>query len=324
MRRGTIGALVVATALGAGSVAASAAGGDGLPVTATASPKTGIESADGAERYVALGAGRNGTTVARISRATGEVQQWRYLPEFLTVPGVAFDGSVTGLSADNETLVLSSPFALGQRKTELTVLDAQRLRVQDRITLRGSFAVDAISPDGGQLYLIEYLSPRNPTQYSVRAFDLDRGRLLPDPILDPDESGDEMYGTPMTREMSPDGRWAYTLYDGRSEDFIHALDTERGTAVCIDLDELQTRVWNLDMQRSADGGALELTKRGETEAVVDTKTFEVAYPTADGATGEPSDGSDGVHAWLLAVGAAVLAAIVGAFAFRRRRAAPAG
>ena len=324
MRRGRIGALLVATALGAGVVAPSPASAAGDPVTTAANPKTGVESADGAERYVALSNGRNGTTVARIARDTGEVLEWRYLPEFLTVPGVAFDGSVTGLSADNETLVLSQPFALGQPETELTVLDTQRLQVRDRITLRGSFAVDAISPDGGQLYLIEYLSPRDPTQYNVRAYDLDRGRLLPEAIVDPNESGDEMYGTPMTRETSPDGRWAYTLYDGQSEDFIHALDTERGTAVCVDLDELQTKVWNLDMERSADGGTLELSHRGETEATVDTSSFEVTYASAAGAASESSEGGDGAGAWLLAVGAAVVAAVVAALAFRRRRAVPAG
>ena len=39
--------------------------------------------------------------------------------------------------------------------------------------------------------------------------------------------------------MSPDGRWAYTLYDGNGKTpFIHALDTSRSTARCIDLDAL--------------------------------------------------------------------------------------
>ncbi len=39
---------------------------------------------------------------------------------------------------------------------------------------------------------------------------------------------------PLSRTMSPDGRWAYTLYSG-DENFVHALDTADGQARCIDL-----------------------------------------------------------------------------------------
>ena len=91
------------------------------------------------------------------------------------------------------------------------------------------------------MYLIHYPQPRDPTAYEVRAYDLRRGGLLHDPIVDPDEPGEEMAGWPQTRSLSPDGRWAYTLYLPAQRDhlpFIHALDTERGTAVCIDLDAL--------------------------------------------------------------------------------------
>ena len=120
-------------------------------------------------------------------------------------------------------------------------LDTRRLKVLDTVTLDGTFTFDALSPDGRQMYLIEYTSPRDLTQYSVRAYDLERERLLPEPIIDPNESGEEMAGFPQTRATSPDGRWAYTLYESAERDhppFIHALDTKRGTAVCIDLDPL--------------------------------------------------------------------------------------
>jgi len=129
-------------------------------------------------------------------------------------------------------------FALGQPETKLAVLDAHNLDPEDQVELNGSFGIDAISPDGSRIYLIEYLSPRDFTEYRVRAYDLDRGRLLPNPIIDPKESGEEMYGMPLTRATSPDGRWAYTLYTGPKENFIHALDTKRATAVCIDLDDV--------------------------------------------------------------------------------------
>ena len=67
-----------------------------------------------------------------------------------------------------------------------------------------------------------------------------------------------------------------------------------------------------------------LTHRGETEAVVDTETFEVTYPDATGATGESGGGGGDAGVWLLAAGVAGLAAVAGALALRRRRAAPAG
>lgn len=48
-----------------------------------------------------------------------------------------------------------------------------------------------------------------------------------------------MQGVPLTRAMSADGRFAYTLYERpTAPPFIHALDTARGTAACIDLPSL--------------------------------------------------------------------------------------
>ena len=45
-----------------------------------------------------------------------------------------------------------------------------------------------------------------------------------------------MRGSPITRATSSDGRWAYTLYDGAGgTPFLHALDTSKRQARCIDL-----------------------------------------------------------------------------------------
>jgi hypothetical protein len=321
MRRAMVGALSGAMALMALAAAPPNAGADGLPVTATG--REGVASTDGEMRYVALRADR-GTVVARISQETGKVLKDRYLPREVGIPAVAFDGSAAGLSADGSTLAVMPNYLVGRSRTELDVLDARSLTVRDHVRLNGSFTFDAISPDGGIIYLVEYLSPRDLTQYNVRAYDVERGRLLPDPITDPEESGEQMYGMAMTRVMSPDGRWAYTLYDGRGEDFIHALDTERGEAVCIDLDELQTKVWRLDMKGSADGGTLRLTHKEDVEAVVDTKTFEVTYPHAAPATEAPSDGDGGgSDTWIAVAVAAGTAATLAVVLLRRRRAAAA-
>jgi hypothetical protein len=84
-----------------------------------------------------------------------------------------------------------------------------------------------------------------------------------------------MRGAPLTRAMSPRGRWAYTLYDGGgATPFVHALDTARRTARCIDLDGVSLqRASRLRMR--ATGGTIELRDHGRVAFVVDTRTFRV-------------------------------------------------
>ena len=67
-----------------------------------------------------------------------------------------------------------------------------------------------------------------------------------------------MRGQPLSRAMSPDGRWAYTLYDGNGETpFVHALDTSRATARCIDLDAIggDENLWRLRLACAATGSS---------------------------------------------------------------------
>ena len=59
------------------------------------------------------------------------------------------------------------------------------------------------------------------------ALDLRTGRLRGEPIMDPREPDEQMGGVPLTRTMSPDMRWVYTLYSGE-HNFVHALDTKDG------------------------------------------------------------------------------------------------
>ena len=133
------------------------------------------------------------------------------------------------------------------------------LRPRAVITLRGDFSFDALSPDGRWLYLVQYLSRRDPSRYLVRLYDLKTHRLRPEPIIDPNEVGDVMRGMPVTRSSSPDGRFAYTLYDGAGEHpFIHALDTVEKSARCIDLHGLMgfQRLGELKLDVSPDGGSI--------------------------------------------------------------------
>jgi hypothetical protein len=197
------------------------------------------------------------------------------------------------------------------------------------IRLTGDFSFDAISPDGTLLYLVQYLSPRDPTRYLVRLYDLDAGRLLPNPIIDPREVGDVMRGTPITRAGSPDGRWAYTLYDGAGQHpFIHALDTVGRTARCIDLHGLTgfDRLSELRLELAPDGGTLSVVHPGseQTHAVVDTQSWGVTEPRAPAPPrpAEPEAGHDPPYLLLAGILAAAVGTAVGLVRIVRRRRPP--
>lgn len=319
--------LVLATMLGlttlvpTGPVTVAAA--DGLPVPVTNSPE-GVPSLAGDVRYFAVPT-RDETVLSEIEQDGGEVSRTSTHDGRYVVPAVAIDGSGSGLSADGGTLVLIRPrMRFPQQSTKLAVFDTNRLRRPELLTLKGDFSFDAISPDGSTLYFIEYLS-RDPTDYAVRSYDLATGQLDPAPIVDADEPDEAMAGYPLTRESSPDGRWAYTLYDSPGHPFIHALDTQEATAQCIDLPEtLSTReLYNAHLIVDESGSSLTVEGRSGPLAVVDTQTFAVGEPGEPAAPGTPAD--DG-ESWLLlaALGAGLLAIATAAIALLLpRRRAPA-
>lgn len=297
--------------------AASAAGGPVAPVQGP----PGISAVGGHVRYVTIDAGRN-TIVERVDAASGAIRRSLHLAGRFGVPGAAYDGSTTGLSADGRTLVLARfTAAWPSRRTALVVLDTPSLRLRDRIALHGYFTVDAISPSGRWLYLIHYTSVAA-NHYEVRAYDLATRRLTPRPIVDPRDRTEKMEGTPIARRVSRDGRWAYTLYAGRSP-FVHMLDTARLTAVCVDLPSwMGTDLSSTQLALSRDGRALELRSNGVTDAVVDTRTFVVRRP-APVAIARPPEravrhGSGGPWAFVLAAVAALGAAGIATAARRRR------
>jgi hypothetical protein len=248
-------------------------------------------------RYVAL-AGAGGTVVERIRVDGGTIEAVRRLPGELGVPVAAYDGTTTGLSADGRTLVLAS--ALPDRRpwrTRLVVLDTDRLRVRDRIVLRGATMVDALSPDGRWLYLTRYGSDL--TGYEVRAYDLAAGRLLRKPIVDPREPDEAMQGLPVARSMSPDGRWAYTLYMRPvGEPFVHALDTRGRTAACIDLPMLEgVDLTGMHLQVREGGATLAVASDAGPRALIDTHSWAVRRPAAPPAR-RPAP-TDGGFPWLV-------------------------
>jgi hypothetical protein len=202
------------------------------------------------------------------------------------------------------------------------VLDAEHLRVRAFVTLRGDFSFDAISPSGSWLYLVQYLSRRDPTRYAVRAYDVQAGRLVPGPIVDPTEPDERMGGYPLARAWSPDRRWAYTLYDGGGEEpFVHALDTSGRTARCIDLGALAGRNDLSGLRLGLRGGGATLAvrdARGVPVTLIDTRTFSVREPVEQ--SPPPTTAKSGFP-WALvgAPAAGILLALVSMGALRLRR-----
>jgi hypothetical protein len=318
----------LAIAIAALAATPGAARADGLPVLGI-DGGDGVVSATGANRYVTFSSGRD-TVVARLRMKDAAVSRSRSIHGLFTVPIVAYDGSASGLSADQRTLVVIRPRTrFPQPRTHLAILDARRLKVTRYLDLRGDFSFDAISPDGSSIYLVNYRSP-NPADYAVRALDVRSGRLLPHPVVDPHEPGEKMRGMPITRTTSADGRWAYTLYSAEKP-FIHALDTSGGTARCIDVD---AAAGNRDMfllrLKLQDGGRTLAVAHGKQAlALVDTSTFEVSSPAVpvpatpaaqapSGDAGRPWLASAAIALLLLAGGAIAVARRIGPFARRAR------
>jgi hypothetical protein len=272
------------------ATAAPAAKADGLPLPVEDSP-SGVASLDRAHRYLGVTVGRR-TAVLAQRTASGAVTSRVELRGRFAVPLVAYDSTAGGLSADGRTLVLIRPRQRFPRAvTTFAVLSPQpQLRLRRIVRLRGDFSFDALSPDGRALFVVNYISRTDPSRYRVRVFDLRRNRLDPKPVVDPREPPDEMNGLPLMRVSSPDGRWAYTLYDGK-QPFIHALDTRDRRAVCIDLHGppfAGTTAHALTIASAAGGRRLDVRRKGTLLATVDTASFRVAAAGAAATTGDPA------------------------------------
>jgi hypothetical protein len=273
--------LMCCAALLAAGVGAGSAGADGLPVLGVDAGGTGVMAHSGDARYVTVPANGD-TVVARVNLHNGQVLASRLVRGTFTIPAVAYDGSAAGLSGDGHTLVLIQPRASFPRaQTPLMVVDAQRLRTLQIVRLHGDFSFDAISPRGSLVYLIEYTSPTDPTRYRVRAYDLAAARLLAQPVVDPREPGEKMGGNPLTRATSPNGRWAYTLYDGAGKTpFVHALDTSTRSARCIDLEALTgTNLSRMRLHVDAAAHTLTVNSRQRPVVVIDTRSFQTSPPS---------------------------------------------
>ncbi len=268
---------LAAVGLLAAATGAATALGDGGPSPGVAQGWDGV--ARGKLRYVAIPTG-DGTVVEAIGRRNGRVLRWVTLPGNYGIPQVAFDGTTDGLARDGRTLVLgdvatSAPL---RPSSSFAVVDVRRFRLRSTIRLRGDFSFDALSRDGRMLYLVEHVSAQDTSRYRVRAYDIGARRLLARMVTDKTRWQSVMQGVPVSRASAKDGRWAYTLYGGNRHPFVHALDTQRANAVCIDLPRRWQKLDLFGLRLSVRPDAKLVVRHlpgGRPLAVIDTKTFRV-------------------------------------------------
>jgi len=145
------------------------------------------------------------------------------------------------LSPDGRWLVLRQ-LGLAAGSSVFALVDTQARRLAQIVALAGDFDLDAISPGGTMLYLLQNLRD-TAHHYYVRAYDLTAHSLLQTIIVDKTEwNGRNMSGTALTRQMAPDGSTAYTLYIDLASNyaFVHILPLGEASsnfpfARCVDL-----------------------------------------------------------------------------------------
>jgi hypothetical protein len=171
---------------------------------------SGMLSADGRTFVSSAPAKVKRTTVARFDALTGRLERAQSVRGRWTVAAVSADGSRDVLTR------------VTRRTTEIRVGRSRHL-------LRGSYEVEALSPDLRRVFLVRWRNRR----YDLEQLDLASRRLSPTRLAEPDE---KMSGTAVNAVATRDGRWLLTLYakpDGSS--FVHALDLQSGIAHCVDL-----------------------------------------------------------------------------------------
>jgi hypothetical protein len=254
---------------------APAAAGDGGPSPGVTFDARGISNRAGPLTYVTEAAGSLSNLLVR--NQSENIVKSRTLDGLYGIPLVTYTGERGGLSRDGRTLIVArAPQGAGLAGvSSLLVIDTSTLRTRRTIDLLGDFSFDALSPDTRTLYLIQHSSANDYERYRVRAYDLARGRLLPKAIVDRTEPN--MRGYPSARVIGPGG-WVYTFYVHPSgEPFVHALDTVRGQARCLDVDwhGNQDALWAAHLELS-DGKLVVVSKYGQRIAELELQTAKAS------------------------------------------------
>ena len=197
-----------------------------------ASPAAEVVSVDGAHgvwRVRRVGAS------TRVDRVLGASSWSTTVAGRWSLPEVAARHLVGGASADGSTLALAQPVAASRASARFIVVTRTDAKT---VVLPGVWSFDALSVDGRMMFLTESVGNG---RYWVRSVDVATGRVG-DPVVtksitptsvEVDEG--PMEGLPMDRVVTADGVTVFTLYDGPSFPFVHALNVANGGALCYEL-----------------------------------------------------------------------------------------
>jgi len=242
----------------------------------------GVLSNDGTLRFTATKSAE-GTLVKAISAKDGTVQASRTFDGQLGIPTLQYGQVGEGMSRDGKTFVLETA---GLTDTsQFLLVNTSDLSTVDSFTLKGTYAFDALSPNGSMMYLIQHKTTQDVEHYIVRGYDLQAHRLLPQRIADKAQQSWVMQGWAVTRATSPSGRWVYTLYaNPGGYPFVHALDTVNSVAHCVGLpwpatDSQQGAVFNYSLKLKGHMLAVRY-QGGGVFRTINTTNWKVSKPIA--------------------------------------------
>ena len=181
----------------------------------------GLTSMDHRRLYMATPHGGQ-TTISVINTQSGTTIHSLVINGTYSIAGQGFNGAV--LSFDGRWLALREMGQTGN-VTTIVLVDTRAVKLVKTIQLDGNFDLDAVSPDGSRIYLLERLNDGS-GQYYVRLYDVTKNQLYQYPIVDKTEINDPwMTGTALARKMANDGTMVYTLYidTARNIAFVHIL-----------------------------------------------------------------------------------------------------
>ena len=161
------------------------------------------------------------TTISVIDTSSGATVHTFSIPGSYSTVDRGYADSM--LSGDGRWLALRAQNTPAGT-TSIALVDTQTGKLVKSIHLNGDFTLDAVSPRGTMLYLLEYYQAGT-SHYNVRAYDVNANQLLDGSIVDKNDLGDKMQGVALTRQVSDDGDMAYTLYINpvTNKAFIHIL-----------------------------------------------------------------------------------------------------
>jgi DNA-binding beta-propeller fold protein YncE len=128
------------------------------------------------------------------------------------------------LSPDGRWLALRSQKP-PSGQSQFAIVDTNAGKLVKNFSLPGDFELDALSPAGTMVYLIERTNDAA-HHYYIRAYDATAKQLLDGYVADKGELDDpQMTGYAVARQMDPAGKRAYTLYvdPANNHAFIHVL-----------------------------------------------------------------------------------------------------